>query len=68
VRELRFARNARGLSLADRKLCFRSVRELRFARNAPGLGPRAPGVVGGRRQPCGAAMLRVAAAHQFASA
>jgi hypothetical protein len=36
--------------------------------NARGLGPRASGLVGGLRQPCGAAMLRVAASHQFASA
>jgi hypothetical protein len=43
------------------------MRELRFAPNARGLSPRAPGVIGGRRQPCGAAMLRVAAPHQFAS-
>jgi len=40
----------------------------RFAQNARELGPRAPDVARGRRQPCGAAMLRVAAAHQFASA
>jgi hypothetical protein len=41
---------------------------LRFARNARGLGPRASKVVGGCRQPCGAARLRVAASHQFACA
>jgi hypothetical protein len=41
---------------------------LRFARNARGLSPRAPGMDGGRRQLCGAAMLRVAAPHQFACA
>jgi len=38
------------------------------ARNARGLGPRASGVVGRGLLPCGAAMLRVAASHQFASA
>ena len=43
-------------------------RELRFARNARGLGPRALRMVRGCRQPCGAARLRVAAAHPFASA
>jgi hypothetical protein len=36
--------------------------------NARGRGPRALGVDGGCRQPSGAARLRVAAAHQFASA
>jgi hypothetical protein len=36
--------------------------------NARRLSQRASGVVGGRRQPCGAARLRVAASQQFACA
>jgi hypothetical protein len=40
---------------------------LRFTLNARELSSRAPGPVSGRRQLCGAAMLRVAAAHQSAS-
>jgi hypothetical protein len=47
---------------------FARVLVLRFARNARGLSPRAPGTVDEGRQQCGAAMLRVAASHQFASA
>jgi len=41
---------------------------LRFAQNARGLSPHAPGKVGEGCQPCAAAKLRVAAAHQFACA
>jgi 4-oxalocrotonate tautomerase len=36
--------------------------------NARGLSPRAPGLLGVRRQPCDARMLRVHASHQFACA
>jgi hypothetical protein len=39
----------------------------RFAGIARELGSRASGVSGGGFLPCGAAMLRVAASHRFAS-
>jgi hypothetical protein len=66
---LRFARNARERgSNPSESYAFARVGVLRFARNARERGSRAPGVVGDCRQPCGAAKLRVAASHQFASA
>jgi len=54
---------------AERKLRFRSDVGNGTARaNARGLGPRAPEAAAEGLLPCGAAMLRVAAPHQFASA